>query len=170
MNPWPENPESADSYDAVAGAPYGRQPFVGDGQAPFGEPARPGVPGYPRPLGQYGPYQADPYQAAAFGGMYPHGAMQPYAPYPPGSPYAPAQRAPRKDPALMLVLSFFLPGLGTIVNGQGGKGVGIMLGYFLGALLSIILIGLPIMFGFWVWGMVDAYSGAKEHNARHGHY
>lgn len=102
--------------------------------------------------------------------MYPHGAMQPYAPYPPGSPYAPAQRAPRKDPALMLVLSFFLPGLGTIVNGQGGKGVGIMLGYFLGALLSIILIGLPIMFGFWVWGMVDAYSGAKEHNARHGHY
>src|SRR5699024_11625253 len=67
-----------------------------------------------------------------------------------------------------LVLSFLLPGLGTMINGQAGKGVGIMVGYFLGALLSVILIGLPIMFGFWVWGMVDAYSGAKEHNARHG--
>lgn len=166
MNTWPENDHPGDRDDPVAGAPYGRQPFFGDGQVP---PAQPGYPGQPGGV--------DPYLAAGFGAPNPYGARDPYGapnpygavqPYQPGVPYAPAYPASRKEPALSLVLSFLLPGLGTMINGQAGKGVGIMVGYFLGALLSVILIGLPIMFGFWVWGMVDAYSGAKEHNARHG--
>ncbi|AVZ41316.1 hypothetical protein CT688_14820 [Dietzia sp. JS16-p6b] len=85
-------------------------------------------------------------------------------------PYATNYGASRKEPALSLVLSFFLPGLGTIINGQAGKGIGIMAGYFLGILLSVVLIGIPIMLGFWVWGMVDAYSGAKQHNLENGFY
>lgn len=151
-SPDPYVPHDADA--AAAGAPYGQQPFAGGGY------------GYPTP-GQY-----DPYSAAAFGGMQPDAAMQMYHPatlYGPGY-VAPVYGASRKDPAVSLILSFFLPGLGTIINGQGGKGIAIMLGYFMGALLSVILIGLPILFGFWVWGMADAYSGAKEHNARHGFY
>lgn len=157
--------ESGGGYGSAAGAPYGQQPFTGAGFTGAGfDPTAQGytwTDSYPAP-GQY-----DPYLAAGYAGMRPDGTMQPYNPM---QPYAPAYRASRKEPALALILSFFLPGLGTIVNGQGGKGVGIMLGYFMGALLSVILIGLPIMFGFWVWGMVDAYSGAKEHNARHGYY
>lgn len=147
------------------GGPYGQQPFYGDGQPFTGAPGYPSAPGYPTPQGP----GFDPYQSAAFGGAYPGAAMQPYPGYQPVPPYT-GPPAPRKEPALSLVLSFFLPGLGTIVNGQVGKGLGIMGGYFLGALLSVILIGLPVMFGFWVWGMVDAYTGAKNHNARYGYY
>lgn len=173
MNTWPGNAYPSDPSDPTAGAPYGRQPFLGDWQTPPGQQEFGGQPGF---AGQPGGY--DPYTAAAFGGtqpgvpIYSDGAAQQFAamqPYHPGVPYAPAYPAPRKEPALALVLSFFLPGLGTMINGQVGKGFGIMAGYFLGALLSVILIGLPIMFGFWIWGMVDAYSGAKEHNARHGY-
>lgn len=165
MNVPPGFPESSDPYDAAAGAPYGQQPFAGGGYG-AAAPGYPGVQGYPAP-GQY-----DPYRSAAFNGIPPDGAMQMYYPAQPYAPGygVPAYGASRKEPALSLILSFVLPGLGTIINGQGGKGIGIMLGYFMGALLSMILIGLPIMFGFWVWGMVDAYSGAKEHNARHGFY
>lgn len=151
-------------YGASPGGPYGQQPFYGDGQPFMGAPGHPTTPGFASPQGP----GLDPCQSAAFGGAYPGASMQPYQAYQPVPPYA-GPPAPRKEPALSLVLSFFLPGLGTIVNGQGGKGIGIMGGYFLGALLSVILIGLPIMFGFWVWGMVDAYNGAKTHNARYGY-
>ena len=68
----------------------------------------------------------------------------------------------------MLLASFFIPGLGTILNGETNKGVGILVGYVVGWVLTIILIGFLIALGFWIWGMVDAYNGAKEYNARHG--
>ena len=130
-------------------AQYGAQP--GYGTQPYAQP-------YVQPydMQQYGmPQYGHPGQPHA----QPYGAMQPYGQYPP---------ATRKDPALMLVASLLIPGLGTMLNGRVGRGVGILAGYGVGVLLSVVLIGLPIMFGFWVWGMVDAYQGAKDHNARHG--
>ena len=130
-------------------AQHGAQP--GHGTQPYAQP-------YARPsdMQQYGmPQYGHPGQPYA----QPYGAMQPYGQYPP---------AARKDPALMLVASLLIPGLGTMLNGRVGRGVGILAGYGVGVLLSVVLIGLPIMFGFWVWGMVDAYQGAKDHNARHG--
>lgn len=144
--------------------PYGDQQFGGQqfGNPQFG--GQPGQPGQPYGMPDYGSsgYGSPQFGAQHYGGMQAygqqHGGMQPYG-YPP---------AARKDPALMLIASLILPGLGTILNGATGKGIGIMAGYFIGALLSVILIGLPIMFGFWVWGMYDAYQGAKMHNARHG--
>lgn len=146
---------------------YGSRSFP-DGRQSYGTP-QPGAQLYGSGAGQYGAqpygagqYGADPYGNQQYGapqyGGQPYGAMQPYG-YP---------SAARKDPALMLVASLILPGLGTILNGETGKGIGILGGYVVGALLSVVLIGLPIMFGFWVWGMYDAYQGAKDHNARHG--
>ncbi|MBS7549446.1 hypothetical protein [Dietzia massiliensis] len=128
---------------------YGTQPGYGTQQyeQPYGQPY--GMQQYGMP--QYG-QPGQPYAQQ-------YGAMQPYGQYPP---------AARKDPALMLVASLLIPGLGTMLNGRVGRGVGILAGYGVGVLLSVVLIGLPIMFGFWVWGMVDAYQGAKDHNARHG--
>jgi len=150
---------------------------------PFGGQANEQWPGYggqqygtpqygsPQPGGQFDPgqYGAQPFYGAeyAYGAQQPYGmqsygqryGMQSYGQFPP---------AARKDPALMLVASLLVPGLGTMLVGRAGRGVGILAGYLVGALLSVILIGLPIMFGFWIWGMVDAYQGAKDHNARHG--
>lgn len=132
-------------------AQYGAQP--GYGTQPYAQPYA-----QPYDMQQYGmPQYGQPGQPYA----QQYGAMQPYGQYPP---------AARKDPALMLVASLLIPGLGTMLNGRVGRGVGILAGYGVGVLLSVVLIGLPIMFGFWVWGMVDAYSGAKEHNARNGFY
>ncbi len=73
-----------------------------------------------------------------------------------------------KNPAVSLILSFFLPGLGTIVNGDVGKGVGILLGYLFSYVLMFILIGFLTAPAFWIWGMIDAYQGAQSWNARHG--
>lgn len=99
---------------------------------------------------------------------HPYGAMQPYGQQYGMQPYGQYPPAARKDPALMLVASLLVPGLGTMLGGRVGRGIGILGGYFVGLVLSVVLIGLPIMFGFWVWGMIDAYQGAKDHNARHG--
>lgn len=128
--------------------------------------------GSPQPGGQFDPgqYGAQPFYGAeyAYGAQQPYG-MQSYGGQPYGMQgYGQFPPAARKDPALMLVASLLVPGLGTMLVGRAGRGVGILAGYLVGALLSVILIGLPIMFGFWIWGMIDAYQGAKDHNARHG--
>jgi TM2 domain-containing membrane protein YozV len=93
---------------------------------------------------------------------------------PPGSGPAPVnapvyitQVAP-KSPALSALASFFLPGLGSMINGDVAKGIGILVGYFISWVLVIVLVGIVGVFGFWVWGMVDAAEGARRWNARHG--
>lgn len=73
-----------------------------------------------------------------------------------------------KNPAIALLASFFIPGLGTLMNGETGKGAGILVGYFVSFLLAFVIIGIPLMLGLWIWGMVDAYNGARTWNARHG--
>lgn len=73
-----------------------------------------------------------------------------------------------KNPTVSLIASFFIPGLGSMLNGDTGKGVGILVGYVVSWLLVIVLIGLVGVIGFWIWGMVDGYQGAKSWNERHG--
>lgn len=63
---------------------------------------------------------------------------------------------------------FFFPGLGSLMNGDLAKGIGIFAGYCVSWVMAFILIGIPFLFGFWIWGMVDAYGGAKKWNARRG--
>jgi TM2 domain-containing membrane protein YozV len=95
-------------------------------------------------------------------------------PSPPSGPAGPvatrvyyAQVAP-KSPAVAVLASFFMPGLGSMVNGDVAKGIGILIGYFVSWLFVIVLVGIVGVFGFWVWGMVDAYQGARRWNAAHG--
>ncbi|GAA1882229.1 hypothetical protein GCM10009814_10390 [Lapillicoccus jejuensis] len=68
----------------------------------------------------------------------------------------------------MLLASFFLPGLGSMLNGDTRRGVLILVSYLLSCVLTLVVIGIVGVFGFWVWGMVDAYQGAQRWNARHG--
>lgn len=89
---------------------------------------------------------------------------------PPGWPYAQPQGqvVVPKNPVLGLVLSFLLPGLGSMVNGEVGKGCIILGLYALGWILSIILIGIPLLIGAWIWGLVDGYQSAQRWNRAHG--
>ena len=93
--------------------------------------------------------------ADATGQVYPYAAQPGYAVAP-------------KSPGLAVLASFFLPGLGSMINGEVGKGVAILLLYLVSWPLILVLIGIPMMFGVWIWGMVDAYTGAQSWNRRHG--
>jgi TM2 domain-containing membrane protein YozV len=91
----------------------------------------------------------------------------PLAHYPPGGMAQQYQVAP-KNPAISLLVSFFIPGVGSMMNGDVGKGVGILVGYLISCVLILVLIGIVGVIGFWIWGLIDAYSGAKRWNMRHG--
>ena len=73
-----------------------------------------------------------------------------------------------KNAALCVILSFFIPGLGSIVAGNTGTGVVILVLDAVAWVLSIFLIGIPFAIGIWIWGMVDAYKSAQKWNAAHG--
>lgn len=95
-----------------------------------------------------------------------------------------AAPATRKDPILSSVASFFVPGLGTIINGRSGRGFTILglavlslVGLFACALLALFVMSSAVLQlfpvvamapGIWVWGMIDAYQFATEHNRRYG--
>jgi len=63
----------------------------------------------------------------------------------------------RKEPAVALLLSFFLPGVGQIYNGDVGKGIAFLIGFWV-----LIWVGIGIV--FWIWAMVDAYQVATQIN------
>lgn len=82
--------------------------------------------------------------------------------------YSPMMQVAPKSPGLAVLASFFLPGLGQFVNGEGAKGFAFLFTWFLGFLLLAVFIGVFVLPVVWVWSMVDAYSSAQAWNARHG--
>lgn len=73
-----------------------------------------------------------------------------------------------KNPAVSLLISFFLPGVGSMVNGDVGTGIAILVLYIVGWVLAFVLIGIPLAIGAWIWGLIDAYQGAQRWNRAHG--
>ncbi len=104
-------------------------------------------------------------------GVQPQYGVQQYAP-PQG--YAGGQGQPGqmvvapRSPALGLIASFFIPGLGSMINGRVGIGLLILGIDILGWILTVILIGFPIVLGAWIWGMIDGYQAAQKWNQAHG--
>ena len=94
-------------------------------------------------------------------------AQYPVQPYYGPAPAAQYQVAP-KSPGLCLLISFFVPGVGSMVAGNTGVGVLILVGYIVSLVLTLVLIGIVGVIGFWIWGMVDAYSSAQRWNLQHG--
>jgi TM2 domain-containing membrane protein YozV len=126
---------------------------------------------WPHPPQQYG--QPSHYgQPQAYAQVQPYGQPQAYAqaqPYgQPQAGYPVSQVVAPKNPAIGLLLSFFIPGLGTMVNGNVGRGILILALYLVGWALSIILIGFPVLIGAWIWGLVDGYTSAQRWNRQHG--
>jgi TM2 domain-containing membrane protein YozV len=128
-------------------------------------------PRYQQPQQAWAPRQQQPYQ----GQWPPQQAMpvpyqqqpqyppQPYppqqwqpAPYPqPGyAPQAPA--APPKNPALIIILSFLIPGLGSLYGGSYAHGAIILAAFLLSALLILAGIGILLVPVTWLWGMIAA--------------
>src|SRR5579875_3452659 len=135
---------------------------------PWGQVQQPQGQGSGQGPGQYQQAYAQPqpggYPAAQYHG-YPQ-AGYPQAGYPQAG-YPQAAVAP-KNPAISLLLSFFIPGLGSMVNGRVNVGVIILVSYIVGLALTLFIIGIFIAFGVWIWGMIDAYQSAVAWNRAHG--
>lgn len=108
--------------------------------------------------------------------------LPPAAPYtPPAAPFVPMTpggpiTVARKEPGLSVLASFLLPGLGSIINGDVGAGIALMLIYFVSAVFFLcawaIVIGfvaIPVMLLVWIGGMIHAHQGAIDFNIRAGY-
>jgi TM2 domain-containing membrane protein YozV len=88
--------------------------------------------------------------------------------YPTAGGYAVAP----KNAAVSLIVSFFLPGVGSMINGDVGIGITILLLWLLAIFLDItffgLIVGVPLGLGMFIWGLIDAYQGAQRWNRRHG--
>jgi TM2 domain-containing membrane protein YozV len=134
------------------------QDWTGPSGTPSGEPPQYGQAYQPPQYGQaYQPPQGPPgYPVAPYQQPYPQG-------YPAGGP----QVVP-KNPGIALLISFFIPGVGSLYAGKVNTGVIILVGYVISWILTIILIGFVGILGFWVWGMIDAYQAAQTWNSQRG--
>jgi len=154
-SPYPEEPTASGS------APHSGQQAPQVGPSPYYTPGAQ-TPPTPYPSAGYGYGQIQPYGQ---GGSY---NQPPYPPQPYGQPGPLPYAVAPKSPVLALLVSFFIPGVGSMMNGEAGKGIGILIGYVVSWVLTFAIIGIPMLLGFWIWGMIDAYTGAQKWNFRHG--
>ena len=75
-----------------------------------------------------------------------------------------------KNPGFAAGLSFFIPGLGQIYNGQIMKGILFIILASVFGFLTIVLIGYVLYPLFWIYNIYDAYNTAREINERYGGY
>ncbi len=59
-------------------------------------------------------------------------------------------------------------GIRAVRYGRKRRGAIILGVYVLGWILAIVLIGIPILIGAWIWGLVDGYLSAQRWNLAHG--
>lgn len=191
---WPEQPTVPGQHTSPRRAAWPQQPPAWPQQPPAAPPPpgwRPQPPGAPPPA--VAPPPAWPPPPAPGQGAPGHGGHgqeryrireQPQPQY--REQYAPGQQAQEwaplplygqemyrmtvapKNPAVSVLLSVFIPGLGSMVNGNAGVGAAILMVNIIGWILAIVLIGIPLALGSWIWGLVDAYQSAQRWNRAHG--
>jgi TM2 domain-containing membrane protein YozV len=82
--------------------------------------------------------------------------VQPYAqPYPPPQQWQ-QPAAPPVSPALIVILSFLIPGLGSIVGRSYVHGSIILAAFLISAFLVFFAIGIFLVPVTWLWGMIAA--------------
>lgn len=64
-------------------------------------------------------------------------------------------------PGIPAVLSFLVPGLGQVFNGDIAKGVGIVVAQVVNFLLLGVLVGFLTGPAVWVWSIIDAHRSAR---------
>lgn len=115
-------------------------------------------------------YQQPQYGQPPQGQGYPPAVYQQpsFPPGPGGYGTPPVMQVMPKNPAIALLISFFIPGVGSMYAGKTNTGVIILVCYIVALGLSFLLIGVPFAIGLWIWGMIDAYKAAQVWNQAHG--
>jgi len=112
--------------------------------------------------------QASPY-AQPYAQNLPIPAQQYYPPMQPANGQSMAYHHVQPHSAgLAVVASFFIPGLGSMLNEKVGKGIGILAAYVVAVILIFFLIGFLATPAVWIWGMVAANNDAHKWNRAHG--
>jgi TM2 domain-containing membrane protein YozV len=96
-------------------------------------------------------------------------SLSPYA-HPPQLLYDPPSgstsltRTPTESTALagLLVNVLFLPGLGSLIGGKTSAGIFQLLMFLLGVPLCLVVIGVPMALGAWIWGLVTGVNMLSE--------
>jgi TM2 domain-containing membrane protein YozV len=157
-----------------------RPRWPGDDRPQYGLPgdqARelpPPPPGYgqareqvrPEPQEQYGYSEQPQAQYSSHGEPPPPRLPVPYQAA--GQPQPYYQAVVPHSLALAVIASFFIPGLGSMLNNKVGKGVGILACSFVAAILCLVLIGFVLSPIVWIWGMLAGYQDAQKWNRDHG--
>jgi TM2 domain-containing membrane protein YozV len=81
-------------------------------------------------------------------------------------PYRPAVQP--RSAALAVIASFFIPGLGSMINNRVGKGLLILGCQILACALCLVAIGFVLSPAVWIWGMIAANNDVRAWNRRHG--
>jgi TM2 domain-containing membrane protein YozV len=159
-----QQPPSASDRDATPQDPapeYALEPYAAQ---PYAQPEYPQQP--------YGPsYGEQPYGPQAYG---PYGPQQPYVQQSYGYGQVPPAAGPavfgvdpltgvpwsHKTKATAGLLQLLLPlvgvcGVGRLYAGQIGIGLAQLLGFFLGCMLMVALVGFVIAPAVWLWAVVD---------------
>lgn len=69
---------------------------------------------------------------------------------------------------LAVIASFFVPGLGSMLNDKVGKGILILSCSVLACISIMLVVGLILSPAVWIWGMVAANNDARSWNRAHG--
>jgi TM2 domain-containing membrane protein YozV len=142
--------------------PYvpGPNPGRPDEQAQYqGQPQQYGQDGQPQPAQFQQQGQLQPWQPVA--------QPMPYT----QMPYPQMQPAPMikpKNPGAAAVLSFLVPGVGQLLNGDIWLGIGMMILTVLAWFSLFIVIGFILLPAVYIWSIVEAYNTAKRWNTAHG--
>lgn len=168
---WPEPPTVPGVQVSLEPSAWPEQPPLWPQQPPAPSPQSAG----PRGQGSYGRstpgrerYAIRP-PAERYGQQHVPGQQaQEWTPLPmQGCEMQPVMIVP-KSPAVSVLVSVFVPGLGSMVNDNAGVGTAILILNIIGWMLAIVLIGIPLALGTWIWGLVDAYQSAQRWNRAHG--
>lgn len=172
---WPEQPTAPGQHTSPQRPAWPQQPSAWAQQPPawaqqpptaWPPPATPGqgMPGHGHERYQIReqpqPQHREQYE--------PSRQIQEWAPLPLYGHEMHAMTVAPKSPAVSVLLSIFIPGLGSMVNDNVGVGVAILVLNIIGWILAILLIGVPLVIGAWIWGLVDAYQSAQRWNRAHG--
>ncbi len=72
--------------------------------------------------------------------------------------------ATHKEPLLSVILSFFIPGLGQVYNGEAAKGLALFIGFVFSVILMTVACGFVTYLIIWLYAMYDAFVVADKIN------
>ncbi len=82
--------------------------------------------------------------------------------------YRPGPSVRPRGRAMGAVVSIFVPGVGSMINGSVGRGVLILCAYLIACLLCLVVIGFLLAPAVWIWGIIDGALSADRWNRLHG--